>query len=80
MTSNAAGQSKAVAVGFLVGATLLWAGNYVVGAAAVRSISPLSLTYFRWAIAVGPLLAIAQVVERPAWGEVWRRWRQGVTA
>jgi len=64
-----------VAVGFLVGATLLWAGNYVVGAAAVRSVSPLSLTYFRWVIAVGPLLAIAQVVERPAWGEVWRRWR-----
>jgi drug/metabolite transporter (DMT)-like permease len=64
-----------VAVAFLVGATLFWAGNYVVGAAAVRTVSPLSLTCFRWMIAVGPLFVIAQVVERPAWREVWRRWR-----
>lgn len=74
MTSEAGG-SRVRAVVFLVGATLFWAGNYVVGAAAVRSVSPLSLTYFRWMIAVGPLFAIAQVVERPAWREVWRRWR-----
>lgn len=73
--SDAGGRSKARAVAFLVGATLFWAGNYVVGAAAVRSISPLSLTYFRWVIAVGPLFLIAHLVERPAWGEVWRRWR-----
>jgi drug/metabolite transporter (DMT)-like permease len=72
---DAGGRSKARAVAFLVGATLFWAGNYVVGAAAVRSISPLSLTYFRWVIAVGPLFLIAHLVERPAWGEVWRRWR-----
>jgi drug/metabolite transporter (DMT)-like permease len=73
--SDAGGRSKARAVAFLVGATLFWAGNYVVGAAAVRSVSPLSLTYFRWVIAVGPLFLIAHLVERPAWGEVWRRWR-----
>jgi drug/metabolite transporter (DMT)-like permease len=65
---------KAKAVLFLVGATLFWAGNYVVGAAAVRSMSPFSLVYLRWAIAVVPLLLIAHVVERPAWREVWRRW------
>jgi drug/metabolite transporter (DMT)-like permease len=66
--------SRVRAVVFLVGATLCWAGNYVVGAAAVRSVSPLSLTYFRWVIAVGPLFVIAQAVERPAWREVSRRW------
>jgi drug/metabolite transporter (DMT)-like permease len=58
----------------LVGATLFWAGNYVVGEQAVRSIPPLSLTYLRWVIAAIPLLAIAQAVERPAWGDVLRRW------
>jgi drug/metabolite transporter (DMT)-like permease len=75
VTTSTGGRSKAVAVLFLVGATLFWAGNYVVGAAAVRSVSPLSLTYYRWVIAVGPLFLIAHVVERPAWREVWRRWR-----
>src|SRR5688500_4787763 len=66
--------SKAKAVAFLVGATLFWAGNYVVGAAAVREVSPLALTCFRWVIAAGPLLIIAQLVERPDWREVRRRW------
>src|SRR5687768_1831245 len=58
----------------LVGATLFWAGNYVVGEQAVRSIPPLSLTYLRWLLAAIPLLAIAHAVERPAWREVLRRW------
>jgi drug/metabolite transporter (DMT)-like permease len=75
VTASSGGRSKAAAVAFLVGATLFWSGNYVVGAAAVRSVSPLSLTYFRWLIAVAPLFVIAQVVERPAWDDVWRRWR-----
>src|SRR4051794_1536183 len=66
--------SKAVAVAFLVGAGLCWAGDYVVGAGAVRGVSPFALTYYRWVIAVGPLFIIAHCLERPAWGEVWRRW------
>ena len=69
-----AGRSKARAVAFLVGATLFWAGNYVVGAGAVRTMSPASLVYLRWVIAAVPLLLIAHLVERPAWRDVFRRW------
>jgi drug/metabolite transporter (DMT)-like permease len=65
---------KPKAVIFLVGATLCWAGNYVVGAAAVRGMSPLSLVYLRWVIAAAPLVLIAQWLERPAWSCVLRRW------
>lgn len=58
----------------LVGATLFWAGNYVLGAVAVRELSPVSLTALRWALAAVPLLVIAQVVERPDWRAVLRTW------
>jgi drug/metabolite transporter (DMT)-like permease len=58
----------------LVAATLFWAGNYVVGALAVETMSPLELTFWRWVIAAVPLLVIAQVVEHPDWGAVWRQW------
>ena len=63
-----------VAVASLLGATLFWAGNYVIGAAAVATIDPLSLVLLRWAIAVVPLLLIAQFVERPDWRRVLRAW------
>ena len=66
--------SKTKAVLFLIGATLCWAGNYVVGAAAVKSMSPLSLVYLRWVLAAVPLVLIAQAIEWPAWGAVLRRW------
>nr|WP_217509357.1 DMT family transporter [Pseudarthrobacter sp. C4D7] len=58
----------------MLGATLFWAGNYVVGAAAVHSIDPLSLVFLRWAIALVPLLLIAQLVERPSWRAVLAAW------
>ena len=59
---------------FMVGAALFWAGNYVVGAVAVRSMSPFDLTFLRWVIAAVPLLVIAQLVEKPRWGAVFRAW------
>lgn len=58
----------------LLGATLFWAGNYIIGAAAVETIDPLSLVLLRWIIALGPLLLIAHLVERPAWRNVLRAW------
>jgi drug/metabolite transporter (DMT)-like permease len=58
----------------IVLATLFWAGNYVVGAIAVRSMSPFELTFLRWALAVAPLVVIAQLVEKPDWKAVLRRW------
>lgn len=68
------GRRRVVAVLSLLGATLFWAGNYVVGAGAVKSIDPLSLVFLRWAIALVPLLVIAQVVERPSWRSVLAAW------
>lgn len=58
---------------FLVLATLFWAGNYVLGAGAVHAIPPLALVYWRWVLAVVPLLLIAQGVEKPDWTKVARR-------
>lgn len=62
----------------LVAATLFWAGNYVLGAVAVREMSPVSLTALRWALAAVPLAVIAQVVERPDWRAVLRTWPRQV--
>jgi drug/metabolite transporter (DMT)-like permease len=59
---------------YLVAATLFWSGNYVVGQAAVASMAPLELTFWRWALAAVPLLVLAQVVEKPAWRAVLCRW------
>ena len=67
-------RARWAAVASLVGATLFWAGNYVVGASAVETIDPLSLVLLRWTLALVPLLLIAQVVERPRWGEVLSAW------
>lgn len=58
----------------LVGATLFWAGNYVIGEATVREVSPLSLVALRWLIAALPLLLIAQAVEKPDWRAALRAW------
>lgn len=58
----------------LVAATLFWAGNYVLGVVAVRELDPVSLVFARWVIAVLPLVAIAQLTERPRWREVLRHW------
>jgi drug/metabolite transporter (DMT)-like permease len=66
--------SRGAAVLCLVGATAFWAGNYVLGELVVDSVDPLSLTLLRWAIALLPLLALAQWIERPDWGAALRRW------
>ena len=60
---------------FLILATLFWAGNFVVGQAAVQSMDPLQLTFWRWTLAALPLLVLAQVVDRPDWRAVLRHWR-----
>lgn len=58
----------------LVGATLFWAGNYIVGAAAIHQMSTFSLVYLRWAVALIPLLIAAQLIERPNWGAALKKW------
>ena len=58
----------------LVAAALLWAGNYVVGGAAVHAMDPIALTWFRWLLAALPLLLLAQLIERPRWRAVLAEW------
>jgi drug/metabolite transporter (DMT)-like permease len=67
-------RSMLVAALSLVAATLFWAGNYVVGKIAVAELSPLSLVYLRWLLALVPLFLVAQFVERPSWRQVLRAW------
>ena len=59
---------------YLVLAALFWSGNFVVGQAAVASMSALDLTYWRWTFAAVPLLLLAHFVEKPNWRAVLRRW------
>lgn len=72
--ATAQARRQVIAVLSLLGATLFWAGNYVIGASAVQSIDPLSLVLLRWAIAAVPLLVTAQLVERPNWRAVLAAW------
>ncbi|MBP1325862.1 drug/metabolite transporter (DMT)-like permease [Leucobacter exalbidus] len=58
----------------LVGATLAWAGNFLLGGAAVGEMGVLSLAWMRWAIAVVPLFVIAHFVEKPDWRLIARNW------
>ncbi len=62
------------AVVALVLATLMWAGNYVVGGIAVRSMTPVELTWFRWLLAAAPLVVLAHLIERPRWRAVLAEW------
>ncbi len=59
---------------YLVLATLFWSGNFVVGQAAVASMTPLDLTFWRWTLAAVPLLLLAHFIEKPDWRAVLRRW------
>ncbi|SIO21887.1 DMT family transporter [Agromyces cerinus] len=55
-------------------ASLFWAGNYVFGEMVTAEISPVSLTFWRWAFAAIPLLVFAWAIERPDWRGVVREW------
>lgn len=59
---------------YLVLATLFWSGNFIVAQAAVASMTPMDLTFWRWALAAVPLLLLAHFVEKPDWRAVLRRW------
>jgi drug/metabolite transporter (DMT)-like permease len=55
---------------FLVLANLFWAGNYIFGKYVTAEISPLWLTFIRWAVAFLFLLPISYLLERPRYGEI----------
>jgi drug/metabolite transporter (DMT)-like permease len=74
VSSSERPRGTVVAVLSLLGATLFWAGNYVVGEAAVATIDPASLVFLRWLFAAVPLIVIARLVERPSWRQALRAW------
>lgn len=72
-TSSSRGVTLAVIA--LIAANLFWAGNFIVGESAVQSFDPLTLVLLRWAIALVPLVLLAQVIEKPDWRRILAAWR-----
>lgn len=66
---------RLIAVLALLGATLCWAGNYLVGAVAVETIAPVDLVLLRWLIALPLLALLAARLERPDRRTVLSAWR-----
>jgi drug/metabolite transporter (DMT)-like permease len=60
---------------FLVLSALFWAGNFVFAEAAVRELSPLLLTFYRWGFAAPVLVVMAVMLERPDWRRALRQWK-----
>ena len=60
---------------FLVLGALFWAGNFVFAEAAVRELSPVLLTFYRWGFAAPMLIALAIFIERPVWRRALAQWK-----
>jgi drug/metabolite transporter (DMT)-like permease len=54
---------------------LIWAGNAIVGRLAVGEIAPMTLTFGRWAFALGPILFAARKTLRADFAVLRPRWR-----
>ncbi|MFU0805231.1 MAG: DMT family transporter [Pseudoclavibacter caeni] len=70
MNTRARGVLASVA---MIGATLFWAIHYQLSARVLEQMTPVGLTFWRWVIALVPLVVLAQVMEHPDWRTVWRR-------
>ena len=58
----------------LVAATLLWSGNFVLGRAVHGHVPPVALAFWRWAVALAVLLAVAAPRVRAQWPALRRSW------
>jgi drug/metabolite transporter (DMT)-like permease len=54
---------------------LFWSLNWVIGKAVVGTISPLSLTFIRWVVAVSAMMPFAWPLIRDNWPVVRRNWK-----
>lgn len=68
---------SAVTVGilFLVGATMLWAGNAVVARAMKDDASGVALSFWRWAVALAVMLPFVAASLRRKWPVIRSRWK-----
>jgi drug/metabolite transporter (DMT)-like permease len=58
----------------LVLTTLIWAGHSIVGRLAVGEIGPMTLTFFRWGVALLPILVAARPSLRRDWPILRANW------
>lgn len=56
-------------------ANLFWAGNYVFGKYVSAEVSPLGITLSRWLLALVLLFPIAQLLEKPDWRSLVKKWK-----
>src|SRR5439155_20958631 len=59
---------------FLLSPTLLWGGNSVAGKLAVGHVSPMTLVFLRWVLAVVIMLPVGWRAFRQDWPELRRHW------
>jgi drug/metabolite transporter (DMT)-like permease len=72
---RAMGAALASPQALLVLATLFWAGNFIVGRLVRQDLSPIALTFWRWAIALPLLLALSSGEIRRHRRLILARWR-----
>ncbi|TIT72723.1 MAG: DMT family transporter, partial [Mesorhizobium sp.] len=60
---------------FLLSTMLLWGGNSVAGKLAVGHVSPMTLVFLRWVLAVLIMLPVGWRAFREDWPELRRHWR-----
>lgn len=58
----------------LVICNLFWAGNYVFGKYVIADVTPLWITFSRWALALFFLFPIAHYIEKPVWNKAQKDW------
>ncbi len=66
---------RAPAALLLVGAALLWSGNFVLGRAVAGRVPPVALAFWRWAVALAVLLPLTWRSLRDAAPVLRRSWR-----
>jgi drug/metabolite transporter (DMT)-like permease len=59
----------------LVVAVLLWSGNFIVGRSMRTALSPLSINFWRWTIALAVLLPFATPHIRRHWPAIVKHWK-----
>jgi drug/metabolite transporter (DMT)-like permease len=72
---NARGSQAWIAALLLAAAVLLWAGNWVIGRMIRLDAPPGGITFARWAIAAGVLLAFNAAAMRQYWPLIRKSWR-----
>ena len=63
------------AYGFLLLASLLWAGNTILGRGLATQINPLALSFWRWYLALSCILVITARHLPAHWPEIKARWK-----